>query len=456
MTKITKQNVHILNALFEAKIKQDPSFTFEELCNEYGTTEKEVLVIQGKADEEIIEEEKLVEELKEDDKKVEEILNDIKKSFPEILKVDDELPLEYSIMSIEEQLSNINAKPDVVIEEKPSIFENKEIPNKVINTNIVEEKQEEFDFFSMVEDPSTLRINNDEVNKILYLEEIKSNKPTTKIVCASSAYIAHISSVSLADKAKLRNSGNSHYEINENLFKTIYKHIEVMEPSKPPYDKWLKMTAYADLPLFYYGLYASTFKRDNEFNITCPSCKVDNKVAANPENLIEVKDDKIHERISIINQDVKTYEDLEKLTLVGKTERLRLNTSKLFIEFKNFSLRDYLHVARKKPRESMKDNLIVYQYLLVTNAIYILDEENSKRENKPVFYAYTDLTDIVNILSDRIAPDDEQDMINFVEALLSRYSIDFNLPKFNCGSCSTEIGPFPFDPQEMLFSRLAG
>ena len=351
---------------------------------------------------------------------------------------------------ISEQIAD--RRPDVVKDEAENPFRNLAKTGAVGGPPLSKDVEDP-DYMELLGDITKLEVHDNTLRKLSVLQEGGGPKATEVVVCLSSAYTANISSMTLADKSALRNTTATNYEATRKLYEIIYNRIESSVPAKPPFKKWMEMTALSDLDVLVYGLYAASYKGENEFTVTCQSCKHENKVNLPPSSLIQVKDDAVHNRIV----EVTRHNDASEIaneTQIGKVRRILLKKSGMVMDIVTPSFVDHLNLISKEPRQEMAD---IYQYMLFTKSLYLLDKVASKEAGKPIFVQYSSPQEILNILSSRIHDEgDEKHIREEVSSQMDKYTVEFQIPEFQCAgvSCGKSIGPVEVDLRQVLFTRL--
>lgn len=378
-------------------------------------------------------------------------------AVPSVMTIDRSLTTDQQLSSIEEQsaarqeVREIVVKPDVPVEniqievkvEKPK-EESVEIPNN--------------DFFDMVDDLEKLEVGEGSAfGELAYDRFLNARKPSTAVVCLSSAYSAHMIAISLAARSALRNSTTSAHDATRKLYETIYNHIQESAPKKPDFDTWLSMTAMLDINTLVYGIYAMTYKESNEYTIKCNSCKHDNKIGIAPHDLIYVQDPDIKLRVLDIIGKVNSFKELKGNSIVGKLKRIKLRDSKMIVDMHMPSLADHLITLKRFNPETMKDYQAAIELSTFIKTVMIYDEELSTANGRPIFQPVTNRDRIVNLIASVSSESDEKALTTAMDDDFKKYTIEYKIPQFSCGGigCGKPIGPIPVDLVSMLFTRLA-
>jgi len=486
-----------LNALYSSKVKRNPNYKLTDFYDEVdkgnmthedilfykdteGYDELEIVVrnkelqvsreVKSLLDEiNSVSEEEMLEELKDilpnidttpkvvKEEKVVELKSNI-----EVLNVDKNSTTEQQLSSICNQLSNRQVENKVELEHKETIFTPKVEEYKELK-KVAEPNKDILDMFDDLDNMYINTTDNAIINRILRLgEDNIGTKITEKILLPISGYTAYISGLTMLDKTVIRNTGKNEYEVNNKLYRMIYNHIVEIEPKKPDFETWKKMTAFNDAKILMYGLYAATYRNGNEFTIKCDNtdieCGTEIKVSTDPESILQVEDENIHSKIYDITTKVKTFEDVSKVSELGSSKKIKLPKSNLIIEVKNPSLQDHLDMIRQFPRENkkFKDLGEIYDLVMFTNSIYMVNVEETKATGKLCVYPpYTKVEEFMQIYSSKIDISEDELLAKGLNELLMKYMIQYEIPKFNCTSCGHEMGPYSADPTSLLFQRLS-
>jgi hypothetical protein len=305
-------------------------------------------------------------------------------------------------------------------------------------------------------DLAVLEASDNEIGKEIALDQLITNVPTISIVCLHSAYEVKLRGLSVNDKAALRKTAGNGRELMRKLYEVVYNRIHSSTPSKPDFETWTKLTALPDVETLLFGIYSMTYTKENEFNIKCTKCGTDNKVKTSPNQLIHVYDKAAYSRVTDIWQNVRRFDDLKNRSAVGTKRRIMLPVSNMIYEIRIPSLHDELTQVNRFDETTTEKNSVSIQYSVYVESVLLPDREASVRQGKLVYYKETNRDRIVKIISEMTSDTDERTMNEEVEKMLETYSIKYQIPEFNCGGCSTPIGPLTMDIAQMLFSHLVG
>ena len=488
-----------LNALYSSKVKRNPNYKLSDFYDEvdkgnmihedilfYKDTEgydELEIVVRNKQLQVSREQKSLLEELNEVSE--EELLEDLKELLPnvdntpkvvkeekavelksniDVINVDKGLTTKQQINSIQSQLDERKTENTIKLETKENIFNtNLPVNKKEIKVEKIQEANK--NLLDMFDDLDNLYKVDDSVNgtikkNLLLADNNIGNTITEKVILPVSSYTAYMSGLSMSDKITIKNTNRNDYDLHAVLFRMIYNHIVEMEPKKPDYATWKKITAFNDLKVLYYGLYAATYRQGNEYDIKCDNedCGEENRVITNTDSIVQVEDENIFNKINDITTKVRTFEDIGKISELGVTKRVKLPLSNIIIEFKNPSLDEYLEYVKNYPREDKRYRHLgeIYELIMFTSKIFIVNKEETEKTGKLCVYEpFTQVEDFVRIYSNKVDISEDELLVTGINELVTKYLINYQIPKFSCTKCGHDMGPYPADPKDLLFPRLS-
>lgn len=493
-----KQVLHTLNALYIQKLKVNPNYKLEDLYNENNINDEDILEYKdsegydelgivtlnknlqvSREKKSLIEElnevneEDLLEELKEilpdlgngikPIEKKEEKVVELKSNF-EVLNVDNNLTTEQQISSVKSQLEERVVENKVKLEPKDNIFDTK-LPVDKKEIKVENMKESNKNLLDMFDDLDNLYKVDDSVSgtikkNLLLGENNVGNTITEKVILPISSYTAYMSGLSMSDKINVKHTNRNDYDFHTVLFRMVYNHIVEMEPKKPDFATWKKITAYNDLRVLYYGLYAATYRQGNEYDIKCDNedCGEENRVITNQDSIVQVEDENIFNKINDITTKVRKFEDIGEISELGVTKRIKLPLSNMIIEVKNPSLDDYLEFVKNYPREDKRYKHLgeIYELCMFTNKIFLVNKEETEKTGRLCVYEpFTQVEDFIRIYSNKIDISEDELLATGINELITKYLINYQIPKFSCTNCGHDMGPYPADPRDLLFPRLS-
>jgi hypothetical protein len=276
-------------------------------------------------------------------------------------------------------------------------------------------------------------------------------KATETVTCIGSKYRANISALSLDNKHAIRNSMGSAKELLAKTFRVIYNSIESSTPKKPNYDAWLKMTAFTDLESLYYGILAASYRTSEQsVDVRCSSCGKANTLKFYPNDLLEIKSEKTFQEFERIMREVKNFADLAEHSVLSKTNRIILPSTKALVYLRIPSLNDYLTDSN-----NTKLGDTIAQYSLFIRQFYILDVVKTRAERKPVYYSLDDVNEFVRYFQN--LPDDDLLAIQTgADALAEDFGINYRLKEHVCSHCKAPNSQTGLDLGNLLFTLVGG
>jgi hypothetical protein len=309
-------------------------------------------------------------------------------------------------------------------------------------------------------DNITVDLNNIEIVNKTSLDQhenfnfIFSKKSVYQVICCQSCYSSEFSALTLADLNSIASSNQVDlYTNRNNLYRILHSHLENTSVGKMGYKDWLKITSFQDLDTVFYGIFCQTFPDSNNFDITCGSCEKKTSLNVNNVSLVEVKDEKVYDRIDEVISSVKSTEELSKKSLVSITERLLLKNSKIIFEIKIPSLWDHLellHNIDRKVAEQYADTIGTY---LFVNKVLLPDIKIIKATGKAAYYPLTEKESILELLK-RLDIDDGKQLTTAIEERAKKYGINYMIKNAKCQHCSDSLGEIPIDMEQALFTLI--
>lgn len=269
------------------------------------------------------------------------------------------------------------------------------------------------------------------------------------VICMRSNYYSEMKGLDLTTRGNLMNNNLPPYDYWKRLFQTIHSRIVNMTVGIPPFEIWLKMTAYTDLETLYFGIFAKTWPDGVSFDVTCPKCDVKNKAKVKAEDTLVVKDEEVYSRIRSVNQTVETHADIRAGSMLARNVRVRLPQTQFVFEIKIPSLHDYLEMVRKYSNGAGGTVAPAVSTLMYVKDVYFPSEALRK------YVRITDPDRILSIISSLPVQDIdkiESEMKTFVE----RYEIEYRIPAFNCHNCQSTIESVALDLENLVFMKVNG
>jgi len=278
--------------------------------------------------------------------------------------------------------------------------------------------------------------------------------PTFKVTCCQSGYNAALSGLTLSEKNAITNSNLNLFESKQRLYKTIYNKIQALSFSpKPTFDEWLTLTSFGDISTLLFGIYCQTFIDNNEFDITCGNCKKVTGVTIDNQSLIEVRDKEVFGRIEDQVINATTREELQKISILGKYERILLNDSKIVVDVGSPSLWDQLSLIKRANPKLLEDYTDIFAAMLYIKNIFMLDSRTTYDTGVPHYYKITHDDRKLDILL-KLSNNDGEQLETAINKALNKYRIDYEIHNVKCSNCGEKLPNIPVDIETILFTRM--
>lgn len=304
--------------------------------------------------------------------------------------------------------------------------------------------------FKVIENSNALDIS-------AYVNEALTPKSSTQVVAIQSSYAAHMTELNFSDRDVLMNSTSDGVNASRKRFKTIYSKIIDSSIGRMTFDEWLKVTAYADLDVLMYGIYAQTFPESNEFDIRCAHCGATTKVSVMPHQLVamvnkEANYTKIQE---ILKAQVSSPLEILHSSMVSKAERRIMPDSRIIIETLSPSCFHYLeHISKYDPNK-MDDDQETFGTMLYIGRIFTPNLAASRKYKKAIFdeISSKDFDKKFNIIK-RLSNRDGSLLTKMINERESVYQVQHRLKGVQCQTCRRDLGNIPIDMSNLLFFLL--
>lgn len=250
--------------------------------------------------------------------------------------------------------------------------------------------------------------------------------------------------------------GNSRNRFNNlrGIYKTLYDHI--VEPDKPGFEAWLKVTSFMDIPHIYMGAYKASFNNANYIPYTCTNEKCNNVFLSEDIDIMDMvkfKDDASKKKFNtILNNgsipESKVYETriipISNKIAIGFREPSIYNTI-----FENAIL-DQKFIDKYQELLSIMiyiDNIYLIKDKKLTPVALKVDTNNLA---KTIKYRISVYAKIISSLAS-----DNYSKISKIIAGINEYGdeITYQLPEVTCPECSHTIQAEESDVVQMLFNR---
>ena len=213
------------------------------------------------------------------------------------------------------------------------------------------------------------------------------------------------------------------------------------------------MTSINDLSTLLFGIYNQTFPGKNSFDITCGSCKKTTSLSINNEYLIEYKGEDVYAKVNEILYSNKPAEELLATSLVGTTERLQLEDSKIIVDIYTPTLYDNLILLKSSTTDLIEKYANMIQVMSFVKGLYILDMETYKHTGEVSYYQLTKRQEILSVLL-KLSSRDGIQLANTIEKRIEKYAVNYAIQNITCSHCGTKLDSIDVDMESVLFTRL--
>jgi hypothetical protein len=329
---------------------------------------------------------------------------------------------------------------------------------------IVEDVENDADILArfIIEDPTNITIKNIPKSSKLSIQNeniVLKKKATKQIVAMQSAYIAHMSALSIGEVFAIRNSDQDLHADRNSLFKIIYTHLEESSLGYLSFEDFLNTTSYFDLQTLLFGIYCQTYREVNRVPVTCPACKTTTTLEINNEAFISTKDEGIYADLANILKSGNVADALSK-SMVHTRDRIFLKDSKIIVDVFTPSLRDYLNLVKIIKEESIEEKQELLSLFLNIEQIFIPDVLNFKKTGQPSFYTIDNLEERFNFFC-KINPNEFKILEKDIHERIKKRAIHYKTPEgIKCTRCPDQktAGTFPsiiVDFEQMFFRKVA-
>ncbi len=299
------------------------------------------------------------------------------------------------------------------------------------------------------------------INKI-----ILDTTPFKQVPCLQSGYVAHMKAATLTEIDSIGDMDADIYQVQVNLYKTIYNLLVNTSVGKIGFDDFLRFTSYYDLSTLMYGIYAKTFKNPNSLDVTCNNliigedknkkpCGHTSKITVENDELIQISDESIYEEIKNLISKTSNPEDLVKYSLVAKMSRKAFYNNAIIIDSHVPSLRDHLSMLKLglKYDELMTGSSAVASLVLHTHRLLLINEKETLKQKKPVYNKYEDKEKLYKVISN-FEPEQSKPILDAIVKRDTELIIHYKTPTFECEECKQEIPGIPIDIEDWLFQHV--
>ena len=240
------------------------------------------------------------------------------------------------------------------------------------------------------------------------------------------------------------------------IYKLIYEHI--INDDKPPFEEFIKLIKFDDIPHIYYAIYKSAFDGVNTIPYQCTNKKCENIFADDNVSMDEIVKYKDEEYEKEYKHELETH---DSLFTIKEYDAIRTQVSDDFVvELRKPSVFNVIFenlYLSENFREKYSDIISLISY--IENIYYINRTDNSlspikvkvdkKDFAKSVKYRIANYSKIIQSLSS----DQYFNLFSVINGLSANEDITYVQPQRTCPKCGTVIEEIEQSPEAMLFSR---
>jgi len=453
-----------------------PSFIKEKVAEESKKTGKEIHITLNKNDATEIKEEKKEQVAENSVSAEEEIPNDPTMGMPHKTfgekHTDTILTEDAKDIHLTHDVHEIKSKQYFSERHKESVEQNNLLVQATRTKGNPAEVFSEDEFMEMVKNNFSgcqIKTNDNDYAVAASRPVIASVNTYYSIVCLHSGYKANMLGLCYLDKSRLNTVAEDPYSDRIRLYKIIYEKIESMTGGKPTFDKWLKMTALADVEPLLYGIYAASYPTSQPFEVTCNKCGETLKVNTDPESIIATFENKSYDEINNVLYNIKTHDEIKAFAPMYKEKIIPIMEKRSVVTIREPSLEDYLNMIRffNGKEKEFKDFDSMIERSLYVKSILIPDIAANQKDGTKAMVKVEDTNLIVRFLSSLMTDTSVTTLDEALEGINSEYDVSFEIPKFKCNNlmkdengkitgeaCGNEIGPINLNLENLLFFRV--
>ena len=390
----------------------------------------------------------------------EEVVNDETTSIEDIAdKLTDKKPA----ISVSTKASDIDTKVEPDTKEQSSI----EPKTEEVVTPEVKDTTEETNSIlaSILNDGSLDEITvideeNSEFEKVLE-KIVLDTTPFKQIPCLQSGYVAHLRAATLLEIDAIGELDADAHQVQLTVYKTLFNLMIETSIGNISFKDFLRITSYYDAASIMYGVYAKTSTTPNSLDIICNNihdkkfCGEENKVTVPNDELIQVSDNEIYKNIRDMITKTSNPEELIKTSLVAKMLRKQFFNKRIITETHIPSLQDHLDGLKLgiKYPEIITGNSAVANLMMHTRRLYILNEEETIKQKKPVYNKFEDKEKIFTVIT-KLPPEESKPLLQDITKRDLELVIKYKTPPFKCKKCNQEIKGIDIDIEDWLFQHV--
>jgi hypothetical protein len=267
---------------------------------------------------------------------------------------------------------------------------------------------------------------------------------TFQVVLPLSNYEAHLRGLTLDEIDALKNSFADQFTVKQKLSETIYNCIEQTSIGKISYQDFLQYTVDTDFEILVYAVYNKTYGKINSFTITCPHCGVSHKREIPFNEIIQIKSEKILEKINEIQTTTTPKEFVLENYGFKQRKAIKLEDSQLIVEVGYKNIKDITEID-KLYRNSV-ELVETTSFSLLSSIHSVLIPSINSDGDIEGYVQIDNMIDKRKHLS-KITEKDLQQIKKTKEQIVQDMMIEFNVSNIICQnpSCLSKIPDMPVD-----------
>ena len=281
--------------------------------------------------------------------------------------------------------------------------------------------------------------------------------PSFKVAALQSGYTAEIGPLAFEDISRIQASAVDAHASRMKLLRTLHSRIQQFSCGNIKFQDWLKQTAQGDYDTLMYGLYASTYPGENDFDVNCRHCGHQNKITVDVGQLARVESDDVYAEIRKLLDPKTDFKGAIQNSLVGRTIQRKLPQTGIIAEIRNPSMQDYLDgvqwfVNAQDRNTGMLPSEIAGAEVIRTLSMYVhrmLVPVNGGAQYLPV-EGQLERSQLIG----RLPRADGQALTDAVDEETKKLEVSYSLPAYNCSGCGKRNEDLFLDFEALLFIKL--
>lgn len=258
---------------------------------------------------------------------------------------------------------------------------------------------------------------------------------TYMVVLPISGYSANMRGLKIDEVDSIRSSFEDDFELLERVKELTYACMETNSAGFKSYEEFLEGTSKTELEILLFGMMVKTFGHINEFNVHCRSCKKDNTLRLNMNEIIRIDNP---EAITQINR-IKEAEDgaaFQKQSTLYDVERVQLPESKIVLDIRIPSIGRESSTQRVFRNMDKNQTTRLFYLMNITDRFFLPHFNDDESEEPDGYIEITTPIDIMNYLN-VLETEDRKVIDDTVDSMILQ-EVKFRVEKVPCKSCGAE------------------